>query len=418
MLHHLTRQATAGRNCSINAAAKIIKYNSFQYLQVPIISSRRRRLSESKHFSSSNNNQNQNQNQNHLNNNTSHPYAVSCNPTNNSRYNTNTETVTVNVTKSLRRFSSQSIKSVASITTAQTLSSEDDMINPVIDTTTTTNGKKTPSILTTLPPDYETGQAWSLLQTKGKGGNFIRLAEFHALASSAKKGTPKDAMIIRTALRDLKRCNSFIVDEECCRVALEGVQRALTPFHEEGLVTGRTKVNSGTWIAKLFLDEKTGLYYATQTKYVEEYILGWILEGVIEVGAELEVEKAKEVSTVVSDIIHSLLRRVSNPSKEMKKRAAREYNKHLKVSHGPFPPTVHMGVKICLELRKSDIENVVKARQMITSFEDMRFLGIVSDETRSLVQKAEEELKQLETDPPSAVDTSEGNESEDEEKNI
>jgi len=283
--------------------------------------------------------------------------------------------------------------------------------------------KRYVSILESLGPKFRPSQALNLLQIKGAGQKRIRIAEFQSLCLMSRIGVGKDAKIIIAALKDFKRCNSFYVTEECCKIAYEGMLRSLTP--RGSIFSGSEKVYASLWMGDAFLDKKTGLYYATDRTVLEEVVLKTLFDGLVSIEGSLpgtevmvedkyydflelrkqderEKEKAigleerrkflmkKAVVTTVS-IIDMLLRRVLNPSFNMKKRAAREYKNRIKVRHGPFPSTVHKAVKICLVAEKcegQDSGGLKAARHIVNSFEAMSFSGgVIWDKTNKLLNR-------------------------------
>lgn len=254
-----------------------------------------------------------------------------------------------------------------------------------------TKKKKAPSILKSLPENYTTGAALNALRRNSAGGQFIRLTDFRDLALSARRGYKRDATSILTALKDFKRNNAFILDVPGATAAMEGMLRARIPADSEeyGSPTALDRVAASLYVLDAFIDENTGLYYASSTELVESNMT-LLLEAVRDVvdlrlpagygedtkedgekngeGGEAESEEVDEGGTsedassaalaervlhVTRDTVTALIKRGRDPSKHMKKRAARKYRKHLRVDEGPTPSTAHVGVEICLALGAS-----------------------------------------------------------------
>lgn len=284
------------------------------------------------------------------------------------------------------------------------------------------NKKRHASILESLAPKHRPSQALNLLQIKGSIHKRIRVSEFQSLCSMSRTGIKKDAKIIVTALKDFKRCNSFYVTEKCCKLAFEGMLRSLTPH--VGTFSDSNKVYASLWLGNAFLDAKTGLYYATDRIVLEEFVLETLLDGISSLkkikslseiivddkfyefvelnkknhgkkqeAIDLEERRkllTKEAVLLTVNIIDKLLYRVSNPTLQMKKRAARAYMNRIKLRHGPSPTTVHMAVEICLVAE--NIGGVYSggskaARYIVDTFEAMWFSGnSVWDETKQMIK--------------------------------
>ena len=99
---------------------------------------------------------------------------------------------------------------------------------------------------------------------------------------------------------------------------------------------------------------------------------------------------AERVLNVTKDTMAALIKRGRDPTKHMKKRAARKYRKHLRVEEGPTPSTAHVGVEICLALGASATltrETVLSPYQSKPKYEN--WFPNADDATVELVQNAE-----------------------------
>ena len=290
--------------------------------------------------------------------------------------------------------------------------------------------KKAPSILKSLPENYTTGVALYALRNKAAGGQRIRLTAFCDLALSARRGYKRDAVSILTALKDFKRNNEFILNVPGATAAMEGMLRSRTPVDNEeyGDPTALHRVEASLYVLDAFVNEKTGLYYATETELVESN-MKLLLEAVRDAdlrlpagygedtkeGEEEDVEAeeassedadagddsenvasvdvaalAERVLNVTKDAMAALIKRGRDPTKHMKKRAARKYRKHLRVEEGPTPSTAHVGVEICLALGASATltrEAVLSPYQSKPKYEN--WFPRADDATVELVQNAE-----------------------------
>ena len=106
---------------------------------------------------------------------------------------------------------------------------------------------------------------------------------------------------------------------------------------------------------------------------------------------------AKHVLDVTRDTMAALIKRGRDPTKHMRKRAARKYRKHLRAEEGPSPSTAHVGVEICLALGASSKvtkDMVLSPYQSFPKYE--RRFPPAEDATVELVSKkraAEEQAK-------------------------
>ena len=300
----------------------------------------------------------------------------------------------------------------------------DNIIEPTGDNAATKKRKKkAPSILKSLPENYTTGVAFYALRNKAAGGQNIRLSDFCDLALSARRGYKRDAVSILTALKDFKRNNAFILNVPGAAAAMEGMLRSRTPVDNEeyGDPTALDRVEASLYVLGAFVDEKTGLYYATETEVVESN-MKLLLEAVRDAdlrlpagyGADTKSDDeedsedddagdddgdaaavdtsalAERVLNVTKDTMAALIKRGRDPTKHMKKRAARKYRKHLRVEEGPTPSTAHVGVEICLALGASATltrETVLSPYQSKPKYEN--WFPRADDATVELVQNAE-----------------------------
>ena len=300
----------------------------------------------------------------------------------------------------------------------------DNIIEPTGDNAATKKRKKkAPSILKSLPENYTTGVAFYALRNKAAGGQNIRLSDFCDLALSARRGYKRDAVSILTALKDFKRNNAFILNVPGATAAMEGMLRSRTPVDNEeyGDPTALDRVEASLYVLGAFVDEKTGLYYATETEVVESN-MKLLLEAVRDAdlrlpagyGADTKSDDeedsedddagdddgdaaavdtsalAERVLNVTKDTMAALIKRGRDPTKHMKKRAARKYRKHLRVEEGPTPSTAHVGVEICLALGASATltrETVLSPYQSKPKYEN--WFPRADDATVELVQNAE-----------------------------
>ena len=283
--------------------------------------------------------------------------------------------------------------------------------------------KKAPSILKSLPENYTTGVAFYALRNKAAGGQNIRLSDFCDLALSARRGYKRDAVSILTALKDFKRNNAFILNVPGATAAMEGMLRSRTPVDNEeyGDPTALHRVEASLYVLGAFVDEKVGLYYATETELVESN-MKLLLEAVRDAdlrlpagyGADTKSDDEKDgeeddaggddgdaaavdtsalaerVLNVTKDTMAALIKRGRDPTKHMKKRAARKYRKYLRVEDGPTPSTAHVGVEICLALGASATltrETVLSPYQSKPKYEN--WFPRADDATVELVQNAE-----------------------------
>ena len=335
--------------------------------------------------------------------------------------------------------------------------------------------ERPPSILTKTFPDssYTTGQAWSIVQQNIGGGNQIRHSDFESICNSTQSQYPKDAKLLTRILVDLRKYNRFILTKDLASTCVNGMFRSLLPkgcgsiFDEK--VKGYFKVQCGLAIGESFLEKDTGLYVALDTDDVNEKVLEPLYYGLkdlqqnlvdhqsddvkasatiasenddrdsedqddVEGGGERESSsssssrKEKYVKTandllsksinLSKDVFDTLLRRASNPTRDMKKRAKRKYLRYSRCCNGPSPTTIDLLVKICLlevhqralnggdlktnlvqdesdgeeEEEETKIDGLAMAKLIVNNFEEREFLGSVRSDTHALIQEVENML--------------------------
>jgi hypothetical protein len=264
---------------------------------------------------------------------------------------------------------------------------------------TKSQSQQSPSILTSLPPSYTPGQAWSALQIHLAGKQKIRLEDFMDLCRSARSSTPKDAKVIRTAMLDLKRCNDFRMSVDCAQLALEGMIRSLTKQGggDEEETDASFLIQAGVFAGEAFVNPSTGLYVAAEAKVVHDAILATLLSGVESLESvddddddEEGVTPLASAANVAKGVIDTLLLRASNPTKDMKKRKKRKYLKYLRDSSGPTPDMIDVAVKICLK-HNDEEEGIGLARGILEAYAERAYLGTALEGTVGLVKDLEEE---------------------------
>jgi hypothetical protein len=292
---------------------------------------------------------------------------------------------------------------------------------------TKSQSQQSPSILTSLPPSYTPGQAWSALQIHLAGKQKIRLEDLKDLCRSARSSTPKDAKVIRTAMLDLKRCNDFRMSVDCAQLALEGMIRSLTKQGNGGGDEERTDasflIQAGVFAGEAFVNPSTGLYVAAEAKVVHDAILATLLSGVESLESvddddddEEGVTPLASAANVAKGVIDTLLLRASNPTKDMKKRKKRKYLKYLRDSSGPTPDMIDVAVKICLK-HDDEEEGIGLARGILEAYAERAYLGTALEGTVGLVKDLEEEkLAAAAAQEAAEVEEDDDGETEEEEK--
>ena len=268
---------------------------------------------------------------------------------------------------------------------------------------------KAPSILTTLPENFTCGQGWSALQINLAGKKSVRLNDFSEICRAARPSCPKDAAVIRTALKDLKRCNHFTITTEVAEISLNAMRRALLK-EGEGLETPTGSpehlVKCGVFVGDAFTDVSSGLYVAAEAEVVYNVVLKTLLEGVEglqgleaadtdESDSDSEGEDEESLLAVAANsakhTIDSLLLRSSNPTRDMKKRKKRSYLMKLRCSSGPTPQMIDTAVQICLKHDDSE-KGVAMAKDILEAYKERAYLGTTLKDTATLLSDKEAEL--------------------------
>ena len=78
------------------------------------------------------------------------------------------------------------------------------------------------SPLDSLSEGFRPSQALDVLQQKGAKYGFIKRTEIAALFDAARPGTPRDAKVIVTSLKEFKRNCNLIIDNRQAHPALDG----------------------------------------------------------------------------------------------------------------------------------------------------------------------------------------------------
>jgi len=211
---------------------------------------------------------------------------------------------------------------------------------------------------------------------------------------------------------------------------------------------GVKRVEAAVWVGEVFVSGKMGLDVALKTEVLEELVFSNLLEGLegLPDGFDYSAvpsstdaddkdnddddDSAKKtmsngsdvldmnaVQSLTKEIIDILLRRASNPTRNMKKRAKRKYLKQLKCCQGPSAHTIDLAVKICVH---GDMEGGVgKAREILDGYAKTAFLGTVQEGTVTIVEEAEERMmmakKKIEEEKMVAEDGEDGGEDKDDE---
>ena len=202
--------------------------------------------------------------------------------------------------------SSFSTESATSTNTTPSNTDENSELKPFIPSQFTRD--RPSSILTQTYPsgEYTPGQAWSTLQIHLAGGEQIRHSDFESVCNATRSQSPKDAKLIVTMLKDLKRCNRFIVSEDLAKSAVDGMYRSLLPAAVDSDETdslnqasGFYKVQCGLMIGEAFVKEKTGLYVSLDTDVVESKVLKPLYLGLMDLQSTLK--KRGDVASATSD---------------------------------------------------------------------------------------------------------------------
>ena len=287
---------------------------------------------------------------------------------------------------------------------------------------------------------FHTGQAWSVLNKHLAGGEQIRHEDFVSLCTAARAQHPKDAKLLIKILKDLKRCNRFILTKELAKLSVENMFRSLS---SEGNLndTPIFKARCGLVIGEAFANQNTGLYVSLDTDVLEERVLEPLYNGLLGLQEELDImrssnddeeeyekkeETAKELVTkgmnLSKQMFDTLLTRAAVPTKDMKKRAKRKYLRYSRCSSGPTPTAIDLMVRICLlqvrheknygdlgqvvggddddddddgnaeETQQESMNGISIAKSIIDAFEEKQFLGKASNDVQTWILEAEEML--------------------------
>lgn len=232
----------------------------------------------------------------------------------------------------------------------------------------------------------------------------IRQSDFVALCESSKPGSFKDGKVVATALREFKRNSRFVLDTDGAESAVRGMLRSMTRNHPDG--SGRAA--GAIFVLDQVLDESTGLYFAIETRLVDE-VLDVLHSALLEMqasGIDVRVgpapeegeeggdapseEPADRHALIVRDALRTtlgvndmLVRRKSRPERELKKRAKRKYLSHLQIGSGPYRTTLRLATKITLLVSdaKTARERIVEPFNLAwwTKFVDEEVLEMVSE---------------------------------------
>ena len=232
----------------------------------------------------------------------------------------------------------------------------------------------------------------------------IRQSDFVALCESSKPGSFKDGKVVATALREFKRNSRFVLDTDGAESAVRGMLRSMTRNHPDG--SGRAA--GATFVLDQVLDESTGLYFAIETRLVDE-VLDVLHSALLEMqasGIDVKVgpapgeddggedapseEPVDRHALIVRDALRTtlgvndlLVRRKSRPERELKKRAKRKYLNHLQIGSGPYRTTLRLATKIALLVSdaKTARERIVEPVNLAwwTKFVDEEVLDLVAE---------------------------------------
>lgn len=208
------------------------------------------------------------------------------------------------------------------------------------------------------------GHAISVLQKYASNGKaLIRQSDFVKLCESARPGKKKDAKVIATALKEFRKNNRFVLQKVGARAAIEGMLVASIPNYK--VLYGKPRLSAAIFVADQIIDEKTGLYFATETELVDQ-VLGEIRQALTELeekGVQLKIvlkEKGGDEGEdekmlyktlrATEGLVRVLVKRSCRPEFDMKKRAARQYLKRLQTVAGPELSTLKLATDISLSI--------------------------------------------------------------------
>lgn len=210
-------------------------------------------------------------------------------------------------------------------------------------------------------------------------------------------------------------------------MAVQGMMRSMVPNHK--VVYGRPRLEAAVFVLEQILDEKTGLYFATETFMVDK-VLSDLRKSLNEMeergvnlrvaidedkteGAELSEEEnmLTRAARVTEAVVKLLVKRRSRPENEMKKRAKRKYLKYLQVNEGPEVSTMKLATEICLAIGGSEYTK----KNIIAPYTDAWWSrGNIDESIHHMVADAEaKELERVEAKASDVVDTSEGDANDD-----
>ncbi|KAL7452009.1 hypothetical protein ACHAWC_003751, partial [Mediolabrus comicus] len=231
---------------------------------------------------------------------------------------------------------------------------------------TTVEGDRRPSALEQANLDIITpGHSIFVLQKyAANGAALIRQSDFVKLCESSRPGKLKDAKVIATALKEFRRNNRFVLQKVGARAAIEGMIRSSVPNYKT--VYGKPRLQAAIFVADQIIDEKTALYFATETELVDQ-VLSEIQQALTEMedkGLQLKItlkEKATgdeeddekllyKTLRVTEGLVNVLVKRSCRPELHMKKRAKRKYLKRLQTLAGPELSTLKLATDISLSI--------------------------------------------------------------------
>jgi hypothetical protein len=230
----------------------------------------------------------------------------------------------------------------------------------------TVEGDRRPSALEQANLDIITpGHSIFVLQKyAANGAALIRQSDFVKLCESSRPGKLKDAKVIATALKEFRRNNRFVLQKVGARAAIEGMIRSSVPNYKT--VYGKPRLKAAIFVADQIIDEKTALYFATETELVDR-VLSEIQQALTEMedkGLQLKItlkEKATgdedddekllyKTLRVTEGLVNVLVKRSCRPELDMKKRAKRKYLKRLQTLAGPELSTLKLATDISLSI--------------------------------------------------------------------
>ena len=262
------------------------------------------------------------------------------------------------------------------------------------------------------------------------GAALIRQSDFVKLCESSRPGKLKDAKVISTALKEFRRNNRFVLQKVGARAAIEGMIRSSVPNYKT--VYGRPRLKAAIFVADQIIDEKTALYFATETELVDQ-VLGEIQQALTEMedgGVQLKIT-LKEKATGDEDddekllyktlrategLVNVLVKRSCRPELDMKKRVKRKYLKRLQTLAGPELSTLKLATDISLSIggaafAQSNIVGPYAAAWWTKGIVDESILAKIAEaesrEEEAAQKAAEEEASAMEDNIDEAEEDSE-----------